>query len=320
MNETSNKRIVIVGLFIVLGLGFLMAGILTVGNLHGTFQKKMSITTIFNDVNGLQPGNNVWFSGVKIGTVKKLQILSHSKVKVTLNIDRHVQPFIHHDSKVKISSDGFIGNKIVVIYGGTAMAEEIQEDDTLSVEQVLSTEEIMNTFQENNKNVLSITQDFKVISGKLAKGQGTIGKFLTDETVYNNMVNTTASLQNASAKAQTVAASLAEFSSKLNHKGGLANDLVTDTVVFRSMKTTILQLQRIADTAAVMANTLKRASNDPNSPVGVMLHDQTAGAQVRSLIKNLESSSAKLDEDLEAMQHNFLLRGYFKKKAKEEKK
>jgi phospholipid/cholesterol/gamma-HCH transport system substrate-binding protein len=47
-----------------------------------------------------------------------------------------------------------------------------------------------------------------------------------------------------------------------------------------------------------------------------MLHDDEAGAFFKESLKNLESSSKKLDEDLEAVQHNFLLRGYFKKKAK----
>ncbi len=316
MSESSNKRVVIVGLFIVLGLGFLIAGILTVGNLHGTFQKKMRVAAVFNDVNGLQAGNNVWFSGVKIGTVNKLKILSGSKVKVTLNIDRNVQQYIHKDSKVKISSDGFIGNKIVVIYGGSANTEQIQDEDLLGVEQALSTEEIMSTFQQNNKNVLAITQDFKTLSNKLVKGQGTIGKFLTDETVYDNVVHTTASLQNASAKAQKITASLSEFASKLNQQGTLAHDLASDTVVFPSIKATILQLQQVADSAALMANNLKRASNNPNTPLGVMLHDEQSGAQVKSILRNLDSSSAKLDQDLEALQHNFLLRRFFKKQAK----
>jgi phospholipid/cholesterol/gamma-HCH transport system substrate-binding protein len=47
-----------------------------------------------------------------------------------------------------------------------------------------------------------------------------------------------------------------------------------------------------------------------------LLHDEKAGGEVKSIIKNLDSSSVKLDEDLKALQHNFLLKKYFKKKAK----
>jgi len=43
-----------------------------IGNLHATFKKKMKVVAFFDDVGGLQTGNNVWFSGVKIGTVRKL--------------------------------------------------------------------------------------------------------------------------------------------------------------------------------------------------------------------------------------------------------
>ena len=112
--------------------------------------------------------------------------------------------------------------------------------------------------------------------------------------------------------------SLSDFSAGLNKKGTFANELVNDTVVFNSLKASVLQLQQISDTAAIFISNLKEASSNPNTPIGVLLHNEESGAQLKESIKNLELSSVKLNEDLEAAQHNFLLKGYFKKKPKEE--
>jgi phospholipid/cholesterol/gamma-HCH transport system substrate-binding protein len=309
MSELVNKRSVGVGAFIIIGLVFLVGGILTIGNLHSTFQKKMTISTVFGDVNGLTSGNNIWFSGVKIGTVKKTEFYGNNQVRVIMNINVESKQFIRKDAKVKVSTDGLIGNKILVIYGGTSSAPEIEEGDSLSNEKMLSTEDIMETFQQNNLNVLALTK-------KLANGEGTIGKLINSDSIYNSIAATTNSLQKASANAQKLIASLADFSAKMNTKGNLANDLVSDTAVFKSLKASIFQLNTIADTAAVFINDLKVAGKNPKSPVGVMLHDEQTGAELKTTITNLESSSKKLDADLEAIQHNFLLRRYFKNKAK----
>jgi phospholipid/cholesterol/gamma-HCH transport system substrate-binding protein len=318
MNESPNRRGVLVGFFVLLGIIFFVAGILMVGNLHETFKNKMEVVSLFDDVNGLQKGNNVWFSGVKVGTVSSLHFYGKSQVEVRIKIDTKTQQYIRRDAMVKISSDGIIGNKILIIYGGSSTSAMIQEGDTLGVEKTFSTEDMINTLQENNKNFLAITNDFKVISKGLVAGEGTIGKLLKDEAVYANINAATASLQLASAKAQALVASLADFSANLNKKGTLANELTTDTVIFKSVKTSVLQLQQMADTASVFIADLKKAGTNPNSPIGVLLRDEASGARIKETIKNLESSSQKLDEDLKAAQSSFLLKGYFKKKAKSE--
>ncbi|HWZ21296.1 MAG TPA: MlaD family protein [Cytophagaceae bacterium] len=319
MNEPSNKRAVIVGLFVLVGLLFLAGGILMVGNIRGTFQRKMQIVSVFNDVSGLQTGNNIFFSGVKIGTVSNLHFYGESQVAVSLKIETKAQHYIRKDAMVKISSDGLIGNKILVIYGGSELAEEVTAGDTLKVEKTFTSEDMINTLQENNKNILAITKDFKIVSQKLVNGEGTIGKLLNDNTVYTNISSATASLQAASFKAQKLMNSLSAFSDGLNKKGTLANELVTDTIVFNSMKASIFELQKIADTATVFITSLKEASRNPKTPIGVLLHDENSGAKVKAIIQNLEKSSQKLDTDLEAVQHNFLLKHYFKKKAKKGK-
>ncbi|MBK5286692.1 MAG: MCE family protein, partial [Bacteroidia bacterium] len=149
MSEISNKRPVAVGLFILLGLVFLVIGILMVGNLHQTFKSKMKVVALFDDVSGLQAGNNVSFSGVKIGTVSELHFFGTSQVEVRMKIETKSQEYIRKDAKVKIGTDGIIGSKMLVIYGGTSDAGEVQEGDTLGVEKTFTSEDMINTLQEN---------------------------------------------------------------------------------------------------------------------------------------------------------------------------
>lgn len=310
---------VLVGVFVAGGLLFLIAGILVIGNLHETFQRKMKVVALFNDVQGLQAGNNIWFSGVKIGTVSTIQFYGSSKVKVILRIETASQKYIRKNAKVKISTDGLIGNKILVIYGGSPRADIIQEEDTLKVEETLSSDDIMNTLQENNKNLLTITSDIKSISNGLTSGKGTAGKLLQDSSLYINFNATAASLRNASLKAERMLSSLNEFSAGLNRKGSLAHELTADTIIIQNIRASASNLKMMSDSANSLVNTLNNASNNSKTTVGVLLHDEEAGAQMKSLISNLNSGSKKLDEDLEALQHNFLFRKYFKKKEKEKK-
>ena len=316
MNESSSRRTVIVGLFVFLGLVFLIAGIFMIGNMNKTFKNKIKIVSHFYDVNGLQTGNDVWFSGVKIGTVSSLDFYGISKVAVSMKIDIKAQQYIRKDARVKISSNGFIGNKILVIYGGTERFAKIQDGDTLEVEKIFSSQDIINTLQDNNKNFKAFTSDFKIISKKLVDGEGTIGKLINDNSIYANINTATESLKIASVKARQLVSSLTTFSSSLNKKGTLVNELTTDTVVFNSVKSSVLQLQQIADTASAFITNLKQTGSNPHTSIGVLLHDEEAGAHLKQTIKNLESCSEKLDKDLEAVKHNFLLRNFFKKNTK----
>lgn len=316
MRESPTKRAVIVGLFVFIGLIFLVSGILMVGNLHETFTKKISIVAFFDDVNGLQVGNNIWFSGVKVGTVKDIHFHSRSAVKVTMQVDTKTKEYIRKDAKVKISTDGLIGNKILVIFGGTGKFEEIQEGDTLEVEKAFSQEDMLKILQESNKNLLSITTDFKAISKKAASGEGTVGKLLNDNTLYDNANNAIRSIQQMSSKGREVLDNLNTYSAQLNKEGTLANDLVTDTVVFNSIREFSQRLKQIADTTARLVTELKTISSDTTTSIGVLLHDQETGARLKETLKNLESSSKKLDEDLEAAQHSWPLKKGFKKMDK----
>lgn len=327
MKSTSNKRAIIVGIFIFLGLAIFIITILTLGSQKKTFQKSITIKAIFNDVNGLQKGNNIWFSGVKIGTIKKIVLLGNAKVEADMNIEEHSHQFIRKDAKAKISSDGLIGNKIIVIYGGSLQSPQVEEGDVLGIEKLLSTDEMMNTLAKNNDNLLEITNGFKVIIKRIQDGNGTIGKLLSDETLINDLSATTITLKRASANFEKLSASVSAYTSKLNNKGTLASDLVSDTIIFSRLRSTVQQLQRVAETSQgivdnlkITGNNLNTSLNNDKAPVGMLLHDEQAAGNLKIILQNLQSGTKKLDDDLEAIQHNFLFRGFFKKKARNERK
>jgi phospholipid/cholesterol/gamma-HCH transport system substrate-binding protein len=316
MDKTKNKRAVIVGIFVLVGVLFLVAGILTIGNLRNTFSTKLHLSAVFNDVGGLQKGNNIWFSGVKIGTIKTVHFLDNSRVQVVLNIDQAAREYIRKDAKVKISTDGLIGNKILVISGGSERQEPVEEGDTLGVEKTLSSEEMMNTLQENNKNLLDITKDVRKMSKKISGGEGNIGKIINDEDIYKNLSAAAAGLRNASEKASRMVESLNSLAVGFNTKGNFVHDLSTDTSLYPSLRTSVRQLNQMADSASALVNNLKAASENTKTPAGVLLHDEEAGAQLKTSISNLSASSKKLDEDLEALQYSWPFKKGIKKKKK----
>jgi phospholipid/cholesterol/gamma-HCH transport system substrate-binding protein len=326
MKSTNNRRAVIVGIFTLLGLAIFIITILTLGSQRKTFERSITVKSFFDNVNGLQKGNNIWFSGVKVGIIKKVLITGKGQVEVDMNIEEQSKQFIRKDAKAKLSTDGLIGNKIIEIYGGTLTAGEIESGDILATDKLLSTDAMMNTLSQNNDNLLRITNDFKIISSRLVKGEGSIGKLLTDETMVNQINATTSTLQNTARNLERLSHNVSAYAAKLSNKGTLANDLVTDTVIFSRLRETVSQLQQVANTSQAAISNLENAGNalnnglnDKSSPIGMLLNDEQSANNIKITLQNLQSASKKLDEDLEAVQHNFLLRGFFKKKAKQEK-
>lgn len=323
MRSTKNTRAIIIGIFVFIAVAIFVVVVLTLGGQKKTFVKSIVLKAAFNDVNGLQKGNNVWFSGVKVGTVKTIDFTANAMVQVVMNVEQQVTKFIRKDAEAKISTDGLIGNKIIVIYGGTVQQPSVASGDELRVEKALSTDEMINTLQSNNKNLLSITGDMKSITGNLANGQGTLGKLLTDQTLLNSMQAAMAALNKTAANTEKLSGSLNTYASRLQTNGTLLNELVTDTTVFSNIRATLAQLQVVSGAAVAIVKDLKNTSehlNDSSNVVGTMLRDRESAEGIKTTIKNLQSGTRKLDENMEALQHNFLLRGFFKKKAKNEAK
>uniref|UniRef100_UPI0040472E5A MlaD family protein n=1 Tax=Algoriphagus sp. TaxID=1872435 RepID=UPI0040472E5A len=320
MNQ-ENKRSILVGLFVLIGIIILVLGIMTLGGQQKKFVKAIHVTAVFDDIGGLQPGNNIWFSGVKIGTVRKINFFGDSQVEVEMNVEEKVVGFIRKNSKATISSDGLIGNKIIVIYGGTTDYPSVEEGDRLETVMPLDTDKMMETLQENNKNLVDITNDLKVLTGKIAAGEGIVGAVMTDSTLGVNFRTILSNLERASTNSNNMLADLADFSNKLNQEGTLANDLVTNTSIVPDLKATLEGLRLTVENAQVLSkefSTITDKLNSSDNSLGLLLNDPDFAKSLKKTMENADSASYNLNKGMEALEYTWPFNKGFKRKAKAE--
>jgi len=321
MATTDRKRSIIVGLFTFIGLIILVAGILVLGTQQNKFSKNLALTTYFKDVKGLKVGNNVWFSGVKVGIIKEISFESVENVKVVMSVEEKSSKFIRKDVIATLSSDGLIGNAIISLVGGSETFPQVEDKDVIKSGVSGGMDAMLATLQTNNENILEITKNFALLSKQILDGKGTVGALMTDDAIANSLRQSLTTLNGTMSSANQAVNNLVTLTHKLNSNQGLIHDLSTDTAVFASLRQSAAQLQGVTQTAsALMANLNATTArlNQKDNAIGVLTNDPEAANEIKQILKNLNMSTEKLDQNMEALQSNFLLRGFFKKKAKEE--
>lgn len=100
-----------------------------------------------------------------------------------------------------------------------------------------------------------------------------------------------------------------------NNQVILSNEPIETDAIMRSLQVT-------ADNAAVASDDIAgivAKINNGEGTLGRLIQDKEMADNIDKTIVNMKTSTKKLDENMEAAQHNFLLRGFFKKKEKKER-
>jgi len=188
---------------------------------------------------------------------------------------------------------------------------------------VPTTDDMFSTLQSNNANLLAITENFKAISQKIADGKGTVGELINNDELIKSLKSTLANFKQTSLSSEDAVNNLSAVMKRLNTEGSSLNRFATDTSIYQNIQASVMQIHQAAIAAQSFANHLDSLGynmNHGDSPLNVLLNDAQAADDLKNTIRNLSWSSEKLNDDLEAVQHNFLLRGFFRRKEKRKKK
>ena len=186
MKETAGNTIKL-GIFISIGLLLFIIGIYFIGQRRQLFSNTFIISGIFKDINGLQVGNNVRFSGINVGIVENIKQMTDSTVKVDMIINENSRKFIKKNATALIGSDGLMGNKILMIIPNSYTTKVISNNDIIGTSQSIGMDDILKKIKITSDNAALITSDLAVITKSIREGKGTVGKLLVDSTFAENL-------------------------------------------------------------------------------------------------------------------------------------
>lgn len=309
-----------VGIFVLAGLALFLVSVFFVGSENNIFSRTFTVAAVFRNVEGLKAGDNVWLSGVKIGTVSDVNIVSEGKVVVNLSLKDRQNQFIDTDAMASIGSDGLVGSKIVIIRPGKS-GQMVSEDDTLNTVSPTDTQDLINLAKDVGENTRTLTSDLKTIASRISAGQGIVGELLNEGEVAREI---RAAINNLRATGDNTARASAELNnliSEMRSGPGLLPMLISDTSYAKTFQNALANIEEVSTNAGRVSESLQVLAakiNDQDNALGVLLGDSAVADQLKSTIENAAQASHKLDENMEALQHNFLFRGYFRKQEKRE--
>lgn len=293
------------GIFIFLGSTLLVLGIFLLGNKDQLFASTFTVKTYFENIEGLRNGASVRFGGIDVGAVKEIKIMDDAsgRVEVAMRIKTEIKRFIRKNSVASIETEGLVGNKIVMITMGSESFEPISDGGIIQSKEPLGFAAVIEETQGILAFTKEMTKDLSEVMNKINRGEGTIGKILNDEELYNAATKLTKSADQSLTN--------------------LTDDLQDVLVLFDKLGSGVENVVTNVNKVVADIDSLMIGVQEGKGLMGSLLTDKGKEAEslnqiLENLVQVTEESklgASRLAENMEALKHNWLFKGYYENRG-----
>ena len=323
--KTQATDSVKLGMFVLSGLLLLILTLYMIGKNRGMFTDSFELKTHFKAVNGLISGNNVRYAGIEIGAVESVVFLNDTTIEVNMNIQTKMRNIIRRNAVASLGTDGLIGNRVVNIFPGIGNAPLATVGDILPSKEEVSTDAMLRTLAHTNDNIAAIAEDLRITVHHV-NTSAQLTRLLDDLSLSNNLKASLVHLHETTERTSALMSDLSQTFAKATKNEGTLATLLTDTTMAGQLRQTLQNIQTIEGNAGRLVQNLNQTIssidkdlNQNKGTLGTLLKDTTLSKSLRHTLNNVEESTEALKLNMEALKHNFLLRGYFKKMEKQKK-
>jgi len=271
-----------VGLLVLISIAIFIFLILNATGDINPFAHKLHVKAQFANAQGLRPGAEVRLAGVKVGKVEELRLLPPTddpnapKVEVTLAINDSIDgkpasDRIRKDSTVQLGSSSILGSDVVLnIIPGTTVSQPVPENFLLNSSSAGGFSDLAASGTDLTQRLSKVSDELNGIVKKINTGEGTMGRLVNDEALYDNLN-----------------AAIRESQSLLNeitHGKGSAGKFVNDPVLYDNLTRTVGQLEGIAADL-----------HEGRGTAGKLFTDEALYNETRATISKLNQSADQIN-------------------------
>ena len=277
-----------VGIFVLFGLAVLAFLIINSTGDFNPFEKKLRLKARFAAADGLREGSEVQLAGVRIGKVESVSLLppdspEDAKIEATLSVDSTlndapISERIRTDSLAQLIAVSVLANdKVINISPGTAKGSPVQENHILESSEAISINQLTKTGNDLLQQINKIAVPANEILNRANQGEGTLGRIINDESLYENLDATVAETKLTMVRLQNTL-------EKVNRGEGTAGQLINNPELYNNLNKTVAQLEAISTDIRAGKGT-----------AGKFITDDALYNETRAALTDLRTSAAKIN-------------------------
>ena len=320
--KTKTFNNIKLGAFVLAGLIFLLLILYMIGKNRTMFGGNYKLRARFENVQGLKSGNNVRYAGIDVGTVEKVSIINDTIMEVKMIIDNKAKFILRKNAIVSIGTDGLVGNKVVNIAASKSDSPLAEENDILPTKKPIDTDEMLRTLNKTNNDIAVIARNLKLTSDKLNNSEA-LWDLLNDKSLPDNLKKSATNIRLVTNNLYNMSKDVNSMVSKIKKGEGSIGKIINDSSFAKSLEDAVINIKDAGNEVSTLSKDINKAVkdienniNDGNGTVHALLKDTGLVIKINHSLDNIEDGTKGFNQNMDALKHSFLFRGYFRKLEK----
>lgn len=303
--KASGARLAGVGAFVLGGLLLFTVGLFMIGDRQMAFAKKFTIYTEFRKITGLQPGAIVRVSGAKAGAVKQIVPPDGpgGRFRVELEITEDLHPLVRTDSLATIETEGLVGGSYLGVGTGSDKAPAAPPKSTIPSKEPF---EISDLMQQMGDTITKVNEMIDELKDDVQRAVVSVAD--TVDTANELMTGVSDDVKKMAAAGAKISDDAARISEGLRSGKGTVGKLLNDDELYQRATAIAKQAEQITANTRQVVEQARKAIDDFQAKDGPV---QGLTANLKETMDGARIAMAGFAENMEALKHNFLVRGFF---------